>query len=73
MTIAIPSDILQQARLIAARRNLSLSSLVTALLAEMVENDNCYEQAKRRSLARLAAAPALRGESSRPRDSLHHR
>ncbi|MCB0020041.1 MAG: hypothetical protein KDE09_19760 [Anaerolineales bacterium] len=71
--MSIPRDILQQARIIAARRNQSLSSLVTTLLAEMVDNEDRYEQAKRRSLARLAAAPALQGEHSRLRDSLHHR
>ena len=73
VTLSIPKELLQQAKILAIRRNHSLSSLLTSLLIEMVENEERYEEAKRRSLARLATVPALQGEYTWSRESLHER
>ncbi len=73
VTLSIPKDLLQQAKIMAIRRNHSLSSLLTSLLIEMVENEERYDEAKQRSLARLTGARALQGDYTWPRESLHER
>lgn len=73
VTLSIPKELLLQAKIVAIRRNHSLSSLLTSLLAEMVENEEHYEVAKRRSLARLATARSLQGDYTWSRESLHER
>lgn len=73
VTLSIPKHLLQQAKILAIRRNHSLSSLLTDLLIEMVEREERYEEAKRRGLARLDAARALQGDYTWSRESLHER
>jgi hypothetical protein len=73
VTLSIPKDLLQQAKIMAIRRNHSLSSFLTLLLTEMVENEERYEEAKRRSLTRLATSTVLQGDYTWSRESLHER
>ena len=73
VTLSLPKDILQQAKIMAIRRNDSLSGMLTQLLTELVENEVRYEEAQERSLARLAEARLLNGDYTVSRESLHER
>jgi hypothetical protein len=73
VTLSLPKNILQQAKIIAIRRNDSLSGLLTQLLTEMVEREVRYEAAQERSLTRMAEARALDGDYTVSRESLHER
>ncbi len=73
VTLSIPKHLLQRAKILAVQRNHSLSGLLTDLLTEMVESEERYEEAKRRSLSRLDEARALRGDYAWLRESLHER
>jgi hypothetical protein len=73
ITLSIPKDILQQAKVLAVKRNLSLSGLITDMLIELVENEVRYEEAMRRNLSRFEEARALSGDYSWSRESLHER
>lgn len=71
VTLSIPKQILRRAKNLAVQRNSSLSSLLTDLLIELVESEERYEEAMRRSLARLDEARDLRGDYAWTRESLH--
>lgn len=73
VTLSLPKDILQQAKILAIKRNHSLSGLLTDMLTELVENEERYEEAMRRNLARLEQAQALNSDYSWSRESLHER
>lgn len=73
VTLSIPKQILRRAKILAVQRNHSLSGLLTDLLVELVESEERYEEAMRRSLARLDEARDLRGDYAWTRESLHER
>ncbi|MCO5193159.1 MAG: DUF6364 family protein [Anaerolineae bacterium] len=73
VTLSLPKDILQRAKILAIKRNHSLSSMLTDVLTEIVDAEDRYEEAWRRSLARLEAAQALSGDYTWNRESLHER
>jgi hypothetical protein len=72
-TLSIPKHVLQQAKIIAIKRNHSLSGLLTDMLTELVESEERYEEAMHRNLARLDEARALNGKYTWSRELLHER
>jgi hypothetical protein len=75
ITLSLPEEDLQQARILAARRGTSVSRLLTTTLREIIENDSGYTLAKERSLMRLGD-PGNLGTGGRigwSRDELHER
>ena len=58
MTVALDSDVARWARLEAARRDTSVSRLLSELLKQRMLEDNEYEEAMRRALTRK---PFLKG------------
>lgn len=67
LTIQLDDAVIRHARVAAARRGLSLSSLVAQQLTELAEADERYEQARAVALDALAGAagggsPAWRRE-----------
>ena len=57
ITLSLDEQTLHQARQLAARRKLSVSKLLAEDIAQHVEADQRYEQAKRQALAWLTQAP----------------
>lgn len=53
VTLSIPKDVLQKAKIQAIERNTSLSNLLTQALIDIVEKADQYELAKERQLAWL--------------------
>jgi len=75
VTLSIPKDILRKAKILAVQKNTSLSGLLTQTLAELVEHEEDFEQARRRSLEMLSSGFDLgtQGEITWKREELHER
>ena len=75
VTLAIPKQVLSDARLLVMKRQTSLSALVTQMLAEMVAEENDYTKARDHHLGLLNANRDLgtRGVIGRTREDVHER
>lgn len=75
ITLAIPRDVLRKAKLIAVRRDTSVSGLLTSYLREVVDEDEEYARAMKRQIKAMKKAKRL-GLTGRPtwtREELHER
>lgn len=75
VTLAVRKDVLRKAKLLAVRRNTSLSRLLAEALEELVEREEGYESARRRHLAILERGLDLGtgGTATWRREDLHER
>jgi len=75
ITLSLPSALLRRAKILAVERETSLSALLKETLEDLVDREEGYERAGRRSVGRLAQAPDLgtRGRARWTRDGLHER
>ena len=75
VTLSLPKDILQQAKIIAIQKNTSLSNLLTEALTEIVTQSEKYTQAQERHFAVLKEGADLgtAGQISWSREDLHER
>ena len=72
VTLKIDDDLLQQVRIIAAKNNSSISSLLSSYIENIVRNDEEYQVAKERAVRRLEKGWDL-GWTPVPRDEMHER
>ncbi len=75
ITLALPRDVLRKAKMIAARRDTSISGLLTSYLREVIDEDDEYDRAMKRQILTMKNAKR-RGLTGRPtwtRDELHER
>lgn len=56
LTVQLDEDVIQQAKVLAARRGTSVSTLVAAELERLVADDDRYEDSYRRARRALAGA-----------------
>jgi len=73
ITLTLDEDLIRKARVLAARRNRSVSALLRDELSRLVAKDEAYENAKRAALARLEQGSHLGGGPLPSRDELHDR
>jgi hypothetical protein len=73
ITLKIDSDLLREARILAAMEGSSISALLAARLEEVVRERKGYEKARRSALARLKTGFDLNWSPPRSRDELHER
>lgn len=75
VTLSIPKDVLQKAKIRAIEKNTSLSGLLTQALIDIVEQADQYELAKEHHLAWLEHGADLgtEGHISWSREELHER
>ena len=75
ITLALPRALLKKAKIVAAKRETSVSALVAASLEDLVRADDAFEPAMERALARARAGYDLgsRGRVMVARDELHER
>ena len=73
ITLKIESDLLREARILAAEEGTSISALLAARLQAAVSERRGYQQAQRRALARLRKGFELKWTPPRSRDELHER
>jgi hypothetical protein len=75
VTLSLPEDDLREARILAARRGMSVSQLLARMLREALERETGSDAARERSLALLRDGLDLgtRGGITSSRDDLHER
>ena len=66
-------DLLREAKVLAARRGTSVTALLAEQLERLVREDQDYEQARERALARPSAWFDLRWQRPETRDELYER
>ncbi len=72
LTVQLDDEVIRQAKVLAARRGTSVSTLVAAELERLVADDDRYEEAQRRAQRALAGA-APRGGRRWSRNDLYAR
>ncbi len=75
LTLKLDANLYKEVKIIAAKRDTSISALVSDKLTELVEEENGYAQARARALAFLEKGFALgtKGKIDWSRDELHER
>ncbi len=73
VTLKLDTDLLREARVLAAEEGLSVSALLTGRLERLVRDRKTFEKARRRALARLHEGLDLRWTPPRSRDELYER
>ena len=73
VTLKIDSDLLREARILAAQEGTSISALLAARLELAVRERKGFQQARRRAIARLRTGFDLNWTPPRSRDELHER
>ena len=72
LTVQLDDDVIQRAKVTAAKRGTSVSGLVTQELERLAEADDRYEDAQRRA-ERALGRSAPRGGRHWDRNALHRR
>jgi len=75
ITLSLPEEDLQRAKIIAIQRGTSLSQLLTRMIKDLADQETGYRHAKARSLALLEEGRDLGtdGQVRWSRDDLHER
>jgi hypothetical protein len=73
ITLSIEKDLLKKAKLIAAKKETSVTQLLTDQLTKMISEDDLYESAKKRALVNLRKGFHLGGRILSRREELHER
>lgn len=62
LTLKLPSDLIQRAKISAAQKGTSISAMLAARLEELVGEDAAYQAARVRALRRLDRALPMTGQ-----------
>jgi len=75
ITLAIPEEVLRKAKLIAVKRQTSVSGLLTQVLERLVEQEDAYARARQRHMQwlELGADLGTGGQVLTRREELHER
>jgi hypothetical protein len=73
VTISLSRQVLKKAKILAARRETSISGLLAHEIECLVGDEEAYERAERQALALLEKGFHLGGEIRAGRDELHER
>lgn len=73
VTLSIEKEIIKKGRVVAARKDTSISKMLSELLNDLVENDDRYEAAKRSAFQFLQKGAHLGGKITWKRENLYAR
>jgi hypothetical protein len=73
ITVRLNRRTLRKAKILAAKRNTSISGLLAAQIESLVGDDDAYEQAQRQALTLLDQGFHLGGQIEATRDEWHER
>jgi hypothetical protein len=73
LTVSLSTQVVQKARVLAAKRSTSISALVAEQVEALVNNDELYERAATSAIARMKRGYHLGGGSMASRDEVHDR
>jgi len=71
LTIAIETDLVEKVRVIAARREISLSRMLVEELRRLVVEDERYTRARRKAVEHLRSGFSLGGKITSTREHWH--
>jgi len=73
ITLALDKELLKRVKVLAAKKDTSVTKLLTRQLARIVSEEDHYESSKKRALARLKKGFHLGGQILAQREELHER
>jgi hypothetical protein len=73
VTLKLDSELLREARVLAAEEGRSISALLTARLESLIRERKAFDKARRRALARLREGLDLQWTPPTSRHELHER
>lgn len=73
ITLSLDSELVREAKVLAAQRGSSVSRLMSESLEELVRGEKAYDAARRRASRRLREASDLGWKRPASRDELHRR
>jgi len=73
ITLKLDAELLKAVKVVAAQRGTSISALLTSKLEEEVKQNDEYEKAMKRSIARMKEGWNLGWQKPKSRDDLHER
>lgn len=73
VTISLSRQLLKKARILAARRDTSISGLLAQQIEALVGEEEAYERAEKQAIALLQNGFHLGGVAPAARDQLHER
>jgi predicted transcriptional regulator len=73
VTVRLDRQTLQKAKILAAKRNTSISGLLAQEIENLVGQDDAYEHAQRQAMALLDSGFHLGGRIASSRNDLHER
>lgn len=73
VTVSLSREVLKKAKILAARRETSISGLLAQEIEAMVSEDEAYERAQRQAMALLERGFHLGGAARVSREELHER
>jgi hypothetical protein len=73
VTIKLDTDLIRKGRVIASKRETSLNRLLSDFLRQIVEEEDSYEQCKRKAFNILNKGYSFGGKRTYTRDELHER
>jgi hypothetical protein len=73
ITLSIEKELIKKGKVIAARKDSSVSKMMSDLLKEIVDRDDRFEAAKRNALNTLKKGFHLGGRITWKREDLHER
>jgi hypothetical protein len=73
VTLSVEKDLIKKGKVVAARKDSSISKMLSDLLKTMVENDDHYEAAKRSAFQLLKKGLHLGGTVTWKREDLYER
>jgi hypothetical protein len=73
VTLSVEKEIIKKGKVVAARRDTSISRMLAELLKSMVENEESYEAAKRSAAQFLRKGFRLGGDITWKREDLYER
>ena len=75
ITLSLPKDLLQKAKILAVKKNTSLSGLLSEYIAKMTNDEEAFQVAKarHRHLLKKGFDFGLKGEIPWKREEIHER
>jgi hypothetical protein len=75
ITLSLPKDLLQKAKILAVKKNTSLSGLLSDFIARMTNEEEAYQmaQTRHRRLLKKGFDFGLKGKIPWKREDLHER
>jgi hypothetical protein len=73
ITLSLDKEVLKKVKVLASKRDVSITRLLAEELTKIVYEDDQYESSKRRAIARLKKGFHLGGPAFTRREELHER